>query len=93
MELFLVLTVNFVDLILGVLLLAMLVRSIMSIFLMGEENAFSLFLYYFTEPFVIPVRRVFEKLGWFEGLPIDMSFFVTTILIGMILTALYAIPM
>ncbi|MGM9643275.1 MAG: YggT family protein [Eubacteriales bacterium] len=93
MELFLVLTVNFVDLLLGVLLIAMLLRALMSIFLMGDENTFSIFLYYFTEPFIMPVRRIFEKLGWFEGLPIDMSFFVTTILIGMIQTLLYAIPM
>ena len=93
MKLFLVLTVNFVDLFLGVLLFAMLARALMSFFMMGEESKLSLVLYYFTEPFVLPVRKVFERLGLFQGTPMDVSFFFTTLLIGMVQVILASIPM
>ena len=46
MELFLVLTVNFVDLILGAVLVAMLVRAVLSIFMMGEEICHVALLFY-----------------------------------------------
>lgn len=93
MKLFLVLTVNFVDLFLTVLLFAMLVRALMSFFMMGEESKLSLVLYYFTEPFILPVRKLFEKLGLFQGTPMDVSFFFATLLIGMVQALLAAIPM
>lgn len=93
MKLFLVLTVNFVDLFLTLLLFAMLARALMSFFMMGEESKLSLVLYYFTEPFVLPVRKLFEKLGLFQGTPMDVSFFFATLLIGMVQALLAAIPM
>ena len=93
MKLFLVLTVNFVDLFLTLLLFAMLVRALMSFFMMGEESKLSLVLYYFTEPFILPVRKLFEKLGLFQGTPMDVSFFFATLLIGMVQALLAAIPM
>lgn len=93
MKLFLVLTVNFVDLFLTVLLFAMLARALMSFFMMGEESKLSLVLYYFTEPFILPVRKLFEKLGLFQGTPMDVSFFFATLLIGMVQALLAAIPM
>lgn len=93
MELFLILTVNFVDLFLSVLLFAMLARALMSFFMMGEENKLSMLLYYFTEPFIIPVRKMFEKMGLFQGTPMDVSFFFTTLLIGMVQVLLASIPM
>ena len=93
MELFLVLTVNFVDLVLGAVLFAMLIRAILSLIMMGEENRFSMLLFYFTEPFILPVRRILERLGLFQGTPIDVSFFLTTILLAMIQTLLASIPM
>ena len=93
MKLFLVLTVNFVDLVLGAVLFAMMIRAILTLIMMGEENRFSMLLYYFTEPFVLPVRRILERLGLFQGTPIDVSFFLTTILLAMIQTILASIPM
>ena len=93
MKLFLVLTVNFVDLFLTVLLFAMLARALMSFFMMGEESRLSMLLYYFTEPFILPVRKIFERLGLFQGTPMDVSFFFTTLLIGMVQVFLAAIPM
>lgn len=93
MKLFLVLTVNFVDLFLTVLLFAMLARALMSFFMMGEESRLSMLLYYFTEPFILPVRKIFERLGLFQGTPMDVSFFFTTLLIGMVQVFLASIPM
>ena len=92
MKLFLVLTVNFVDLMLTAVLFAMLIRAVMSIFMMGEESKFAMAVYLFTEPFIIPVRIILQKLNLFQGTPLDMSFFLTSILLGMIQTALAAIP-
>jgi len=93
LKLFLILTVGFADLLLGALLFAMLVRAVLSIFMMGEESKLSLLLYYFTEPFIVPVRKILEKFGWFQGTPLDVSFFLTTLLLGMLQVLLGAIPM
>lgn len=93
MRLFLVLTVNFVDLVLGAVLFAMLVRAILSLVMMGEENKLTMLLFYFTEPFILPVRRILERLGLFQGMPIDVSFFLTTVILGMIQSLLASIPM
>jgi len=93
LELFLVLTVNFVDLILGAVLVAMLVRAVLSIFMMGEESRFAMLLYYFTEPFILPVRKLLERFGLFQGTPLDVSFFITTLLLGMLQVLLGCIPM
>lgn len=93
MKLFLVLAVNFVDLILTVVLFAMLIRALLSIFFMGEESKFSMILYFFTEPFIMPVRMLLQKLNLFQGSPLDVSFFLTSILLAMIQTLLGSIPM
>ncbi len=93
MKLFLILTVNFVDLLLGILMIAMFLRALLSLIMMGEENRFTTLLYYITEPFILPIRAVLERLNLFGGLPIDMSFFITTVLIGIVQTVLSSIPM
>ena len=63
--------------------LAMLIRAVLSWFLMGG-GAFINFLYAITEPFIVPVRSLFEKLGWFQNSPIDFSFLATYILLSVI---------
>ena len=62
---------------------AMLARAILSWF--PIDNKFVDFLHAVTEPFIYPVRMLFEKMNWFSGLPIDMSFFVTYIIISVVL--------
>lgn len=93
MELFLVLAVNLVDLILSAVLFAMLIRAVLNLFMMGEESKFAMMLYMFTEPFILPVRRILERFNLFQGSPLDVSFFLTTVLIAMLQTLLAAIPM
>jgi uncharacterized protein YggT (Ycf19 family) len=49
-----------------------------------EEGPFLGILFAITEFFVAPVRAVCDRFGWFEGLPLDMSFFITAILLSVI---------
>jgi uncharacterized protein YggT (Ycf19 family) len=76
-----------VVLILSVFQLAMLIRAIMSWF-PGDSNKFEIFLYAITEPLILPVRKLFERLNWFQELPIDVSFFVTYLLLSIVLVLL-----
>lgn len=87
MSLGIVLIKNIVIVFLTAVQFAMLARAIMSWFPMNS-NKFTDFLYAVTEPFIYPVRRLFEKMNWFVGLPIDISFFVTYLLITLILLLL-----
>ena len=62
---------------------AMLIRAILSLF-MAEDNLIAGFLYTITEPVIIPVRRLLEKLNVFQGLPIDISFLITYLLLSVL---------
>ena len=62
--------------------LAMLARAILSWF--PVENRIVDFLYTVTEPFIYPVRILFERMNWFQNLPIDISFMVSYLLISLI---------
>ncbi len=76
---------RFVIIFLDIILLAMLVRAVMSWFFMGDGSSpLMSFLYVITEPFIIPVRALCARFGWFQSLPMDMSFFLTTVLLGLI---------
>ena len=66
----------------------MMARAIMSWFPVSEDNVILNFLYAVTEPVIMPVRMLLEKLGWFEGLPLDMFFFFTFILLSILRTFL-----
>ena len=72
-----------VYILISVIQAAMFVRAIMSWFPFGEGK-FSTFLYAITEPIIYPVRALFEKMNWGVGLPIDIPFFVTFILLSFI---------
>ena len=62
---------------------AMTLRAILSWFMMGG-NKFMDFLYAITEPFVYPVRALFQRMNWLQGTPIDFSFMITYLLISLI---------
>ena len=65
----------------SVLQIAMFARAIFSWFDRTGESGISAFLYTVTEPVIYPVRRLFERMHWFEGLPIDLSFTATWLLL------------
>ena len=78
--------VKFVTIFLDVVLIGMFVRAILSWFVQGGADGFlgglTSFLFVVTEPFIMPVRALFNKFGWFQGLPIDMSFMITAMLLS-----------
>lgn len=63
--------------------IAMMLRAILSWFPI-DSNKFVDFLYTITEPFIVPIRLLFEKLGWFQNLPIDISFMVSYLLLSLL---------
>ena len=87
MAIFLIVVKNIVVVFLTVIQLAMLVRAILSWFPMNG-NRFTDFLFAITEPFIYPVRMLFDKLNWFTGLPIDVSFLATYLIISALLMML-----
>lgn len=84
MPLFASLIVLLVQWALWVLNVAMFVRAILSWIPDSEEWAFTRFVAVLTEPLVIPVRALFNKMGWFQDMPVDISFLVTYILLSII---------
>ena len=66
---------------LEVLVLAMLVRAVLSWFDRGEPGPVLSFLLFLTEPFIMPIRRLCERMHWFEGMPFDMPFMITSLIL------------
>jgi YggT family protein len=61
----------------SVIELAMFARVILSLFDQTGESRISVFLYAVTEPVVLPVRNLCERMHWFEGVPLDIPFMLT----------------
>ena len=71
---------------LDVLQIAFLVRMVFSLFDPTGESKLGSLLFVITEPFVMPLRLLFEKLHWFEDSPLDFAFFFTALLVGILQT-------
>ncbi len=65
-----------------ILSIAMLVRAILSWITMGEQTRLGAFLYVVTEPIILPIRTLCNRFGWFQGLPLDMPFLITVVLLS-----------
>ena len=72
---------NICIVLIDIITFAMFIRAILSLF-MTEDNAISSFLYTITEPIILPVRRLLEKFNILQGLPIDISFLITYLLLS-----------
>lgn len=82
--------VNFVMIFIEIISFAMMLRAIISWFVEGE-GAFTRFLFVITEPAIMPLRKLFYKMNWFQDIPIDMAYsftFIALFLIQMLLGAL-----
>jgi uncharacterized protein YggT (Ycf19 family) len=76
--------VRFVSIFLDVIMVAMLARAVLSWFTFSEgANKIGSFLYTMTEPLILPVRALFSRFGWFEGVPLDIPFLVTALLLSL----------
>lgn len=69
-----------------ILLWAMLIRAIMSIF--TDDGMIFSFVYSITEPVIIPVRKLLEKFNFASAMPIDISFMITYLLLSLLSTFL-----
>ena len=81
---------NIIYVILQVELFLMFLRAILSWFPLSQDNPIEEFLYRVTEPFIYPVRAIIERFDALNSLPIDISFFVSFILLSILLDILSA---
>lgn len=86
MDLVVKLIIGIAQAILVTLQVAMLVRAILSWFPLGEDNPIVLFVTMLTDPIVAPIRALFERMNWFQNIPIDISFLVAYLLLSMVTT-------
>ena len=76
---------SFVNVIISLLQIAMFARAILSWFIDPmNEGGIVAFLTALTEPIIIPVRALCAKMHWFEGMPLDVPFLITVLLLAMI---------
>ena len=76
---------------LSVLDFAMLGRAILSWIDPMGEGALASYLYAITEPIILPFRKLFDKLNWFVGSPLDMAFLFAMVSIMILQTLLEAL--
>ncbi len=74
----------------GVLEIAMFARAILSWFDQTGESRISAFLFTVTEPIIFPIRALCEKMHWFEGVPIDIPFMITYLILILLQTLMGA---
>ncbi len=79
---------NMVSLFLSALQLLMFIRAILSWLPIDDDHAFVIFVYNITEIVIFPVRTILERSETVASMPIDLSFFVTFILLSILQTAL-----
>lgn len=71
--------------------IALLGRAVLSWFPEGGQSRIGAFLYVVTEPFIMPVRGICNRLGLFRGMPLDMPFLITSMLLLLISSALRSV--
>ena len=81
---FLPILADTVNVLLLVIETAMMLRAILSFFPLDEENRFVLFLALVTEPVIAPVRALLSRFKFIAESPIDISFFVTFLLLSIL---------
>lgn len=84
--------VNFVIIFIDVISLAMCIRAILGWFIEPEGKIFH-FLFVITEPAIIPIRKLFYKMNWFQGSPIDVAYmfsYIVLFVVQMILNSFIA---
>lgn len=72
---------QFILIFLDVISFAFLARALLSLFDPTGESRLSAFLYTLTEPIIMPVRILCERMNWFQGIPIDVPFSLTLLLL------------
>ncbi len=74
------------SLLLGILEIAMVIRAIASWIPSLDGKGWLEVVYMITEPIVVPVRALFDRFSFFRNSPIDFSFVIAFLLLGMVQT-------
>jgi len=88
MPLFAFLISSFVATLVRIVELLMLVRAIMSWVMPDRSSRLYQIVYGLTEPVIAPVRALVSRISFLQGLPIDMSFLITWLLLDLVLRLL-----
>ena len=84
MNLVLALFAGTVRALLSIVELCFLIRALLSWFPISDENPILLFVTMVTEPIVGPVRALINRMGWFQNIPIDISFIIAYLLLFLV---------
>lgn len=68
--------------------ICLIIRAVMSWFPGIDDGAFGDFIFAVTEPLVAFVRSIVLKVRFFRDLPIDISLFLSCVLLSILLTFL-----
>ncbi len=79
---FMYLFTSIIDVFLSLTLFFMLVRVVLSWLPISDDNAIEEFVYMVTEPFIVPIRIIFDRFNIMNGLPIDITFFVSCVFLA-----------
>ena len=93
MEYALYILVKLVHIMLSAVQFCMLLRAILSWLPFDDDSPLVRFTDAVTEPLIYPVRRLLERSETVQMLPIDLSFFITFILLSIIQGLLPAVNM
>ena len=91
MDLFLTLLIGTASALVTVIELCFLVRAVLSWLPIADDNVILAFVMMVTEPIVAPIRMLFEKLRWFQNMPIDISFLVAYFVLIAVSGTLFAV--
>ncbi|MBQ8409212.1 MAG: YggT family protein [Clostridia bacterium] len=75
--------IRFAIVFIDAIVLAMSIRAILGWFFEPEGKLIH-FLFVLTEPAIMPLRKLFAKMNWFQGSPIDMSYIFTYVALFLI---------
>ena len=82
---FLELLRNVVYVALRALIFCLFLRAILSWLPDSDDWAISDFLFAITEPFLIPIRNLLDRSSFFSGMPIDLSLFVVSLILSILI--------
>ena len=75
---------NTVLMLLSIVDVALLIRAVLSWIMPDGDGLIMDLLYAFTEPVILPFRKLIESRGWFEGSPIDMAYMFAIFAVGIV---------
>lgn len=75
--------INFIVMFIEIITLAMAIRAIISWFF-DADGKFIRFLYVLTEPAIMPIRKLFYKMNWFQETPMDIAYMTTYLVLALI---------